>query len=275
MTLFNNTSTILPCTTLDGQTIGIVLPHSNEVLSEQEVDRRIKKVKSRFDHLTQGNAARNIQNTCLVINLFLGTRHDEIASCEKRLEVLTTAKTIITQFNEKLWASKAIIVWPNPDPRFYERQLFKKIMEKLLKTNRENRNLYIDISPFPRNHTTSKQPDSFSRVCEVARKTFKLLDDFEKQPPVIDPSIIRGIKFTKLFEDCLIPSTSLEKLAKKCEAVKNVYRPLFYPPSNSDEASSKFESAQKNQIEDLYVDKTLNLGVKNLNFYVQKDNLYE
>ncbi len=98
--IFNNTSKILPYTQPDSLMNGVILPHSDKVLSSSDIDKKVEKTKSHISYLSGGLAHRNTHGgkSFRAKNISI---KDQISSASKRLELLESAKTIITKLDQQ------------------------------------------------------------------------------------------------------------------------------------------------------------------------------
>jgi hypothetical protein len=91
--MFNNTSKVLP---YSGQTVGVILPHSEKILNAQDLDKKITKVKGHIEHLTAQQPHRNTHGG----KAFRAKRislQNQIALASDRLHLLQSAKATINQ----------------------------------------------------------------------------------------------------------------------------------------------------------------------------------
>jgi hypothetical protein len=101
--MYNNTSKILPswfqdCLHLPQALCGVVLPHSDKLLSAQDIDKKIENTKKHIFHLTQQLPNRATHGgkrfRARVISL-----QDQISLSTQKFELLQMAKTTLTKLN--------------------------------------------------------------------------------------------------------------------------------------------------------------------------------
>lgn len=98
--MLNNTSKILSYIQPDSLINGVLLPHSDKVLSLSDIDKKVEKTKSHISHLSGSFAHRNTYGgkSFRAKNMSI---KDQISSASKRLELLESAKTIITKLDQQ------------------------------------------------------------------------------------------------------------------------------------------------------------------------------
>ncbi len=100
MTLFNNTSKIVPYTTPDTYGNGVVLPHSSKVLFEHDIDKKIEKTKGHISHLSNSQSHRNTHGGKRFRARQISLK-DQVQYFSKELTLLTSAKEIIVKLNKQ------------------------------------------------------------------------------------------------------------------------------------------------------------------------------
>lgn len=98
--MLNNTSKILPYTQPDSLMSGVILPHSDKVLSSSDIDKKIEKTKSHISHLNGSLAHRNTHGGKRFRAKNISIK-DLISSASKRLVLLESAKTVITKLDQQ------------------------------------------------------------------------------------------------------------------------------------------------------------------------------
>jgi hypothetical protein len=100
MTLFNNTSKVLPYTAADTGMHGVILPRSSKVFFESDIDSKIQKTKSHIDHLSNAQAHRNTHGGKRFRAKQISWR-DQVDSYTKKLALLTSAKEVIVKLDKE------------------------------------------------------------------------------------------------------------------------------------------------------------------------------
>lgn len=139
---------------------GVVLPHTNKVLSESEIDRKIQKAQNHIAHLNNGLSQRKTHGG----KGFRAKRislQDQISEATARLNLLQTAKIAIPN-RETILCIKEIR--ENLLEKFRETQ-----REAMLKTARKVSSIALSILGIALSRTPpSEQDDIYSDgdICE-------------------------------------------------------------------------------------------------------------
>jgi hypothetical protein len=92
MNYFNNTAKVLPFSR--GLMVGVILPHSEKILSEKEIDAKIQTAKGEIDYLTNSLASRTTHGGARYRARQISIK-SQIGLANERLELLTSAKKVI------------------------------------------------------------------------------------------------------------------------------------------------------------------------------------
>jgi len=115
--MFNNTSKILPYSS--GQTIGVILPHSDKILSAQNIDQKIKRATRHIDHLTAQLSHRNTHGGTRFRGRQISLK-DQISVTSEWLSMLKTAKTMQLELEAAAALEDLLLLRQpqNPNPFF-------------------------------------------------------------------------------------------------------------------------------------------------------------
>ncbi len=89
--MFNSTSGILPYASPDYSVTGFILPHSDKVLTSEDIDRKIKRTEERIVKLTQGMPHRNTHGG-KSFRAEKRAAQDQVSLASQRLKLLNRAK---------------------------------------------------------------------------------------------------------------------------------------------------------------------------------------
>lgn len=100
MTLFNNTSKVVPYTTPGTYENGVILPHSARVLFEHDIDRKIAKTQGHISHLSSAQSHRNTHGGKRFRARQISLK-DQVQYFSTELTLLASAKEIIVKLNKQ------------------------------------------------------------------------------------------------------------------------------------------------------------------------------